>query len=205
MISQENSKSSPLAFKSGSMSGLLIVAIVAAALIRLFLLGKAAFTPAEVELTNSAWQIAQRQPGAGSLAPAYTGLTALLFFLLEPSNFLARLVPALAGISLVALPAFWRDLTGEKRSLVLAIALALDSVFIVFSRAVNPGIIALAALLWAVTFLKHKKAGLAGLSLAIGFLSGSAFWVFLLLAGVFYLLFRLFFDAEKVNQLRELI
>lgn len=205
MISQENFKSSPLAFKSGSMSVLLIVAIVAAALIRLSLLGKAAFTPAEVELTNSAWQIAQRQPGAGSLAPAYTGLTALLFFLLQPSNFLARLVPALAGISLVALPAFWRDFTGEKRGLVLAIALALDSVFIVFSRAVNPGIIALAALLWALTFLKHKKAGLAGLSLAIGFLSGAAFWVFLLLAGVFYLLFRLFFDAEKVNQLRELI
>ena len=155
--------------------------------LRLVTLDSMVYTQNELVLVNQALQVLQKIPAATSTVPVYTGLTGWLFFLFGAGNFLARLLPALAGASLVLLPWAWKDHLGQKAALILSFALAFEPTFLVFSRAIHGGIFAIAGLLWAFTFLKQNKAPLAGFALAVALLSGAAFWSFLLIIGLSWL------------------
>ncbi len=61
-------------------------------------------------------------------------LTALVFFLFGVSEFTARLLPALFGTAIVALPWFLRKELGRAGALFLAIMLSLSPSFLYFSR-----------------------------------------------------------------------
>jgi len=156
--------------------------------LRLSSLGASSFTQSELTLVNQAWKISQGVGESSASVPVYSGLTALLFFIFEASNFLARFLPAILGASLVILPWFWKEELGEKAALILSFGLAIESAFLLFSRTVNGGIFAIAGLLWAMTFFKKGKVGLFGFALAIAFMSGKTFWL-LLVFGVLAIAF----------------
>jgi len=144
----------------------------------------------ELELINQALQISRGMSTTTSAVPAYTGLTGVMFFLLGANNFLARLFPALIGASLILLPALWKEKLGTRTALILSIALALDPTYLLFSRAVNGGIFAIAGVLWSFTCLRKNKPILAGICAALAFLSGQVFWSILIVLVVTWLLIK---------------
>ena len=74
-------------------------------------------------------------------APCSTRLNSILFALLNAGDGLARLVPALAGAALVALPAFWRERIGRIGALGAALLLAISPVAIMTSRTASGEVI----------------------------------------------------------------
>jgi hypothetical protein len=169
-------------------------------LIRIINLKDLVFTQAELGLAHQALQISRRIAESTSTVPAYTGLTSITFFLFETSNFLARLWPAMIGSGLILLPLAWKDKLGQKASLILSFALALDPTMILFSRAINGGIFALVGLVASLSFLKIKKPILAGLSVGIAFLSGPNFWIFSVLIFPLLYLIRREGSLEELNK-----
>jgi hypothetical protein len=169
----------------------LLLAFLIGLTLRLLALNAMVYTQNELVLVNLALQISRRVGVVTSTVPIYTGLTSWLFYLFGPGNFLARLVPAFVGASIVIIPWLWKDQLGRKSSLILSFALALDPTFLLFSRAIHGGIFALVGLAWAITLLKQNKPWLAGISLALAFLSGSAFWSFLFILGLTLLVLML--------------
>ena len=152
--------------------------------IRLSRLDAVPFTAAESELAFNALKIARSQGLATGSNPVYLGLTGFLFFLTGAGDALARLLPALAGASIIWLPYFWRKRFGEKQALFLSAAFAFDPLLIIFSRQIITPIFTLAGLLWLLTAIHLKRPALAGLSLALAWLGGYYFWAILLCAGL---------------------
>ncbi len=168
-----------------------LLALILGLVLRLVSLGVGSFTQSELVLVNQALNVSRGVSESSANVPVYSGLTALLFFIFEASNFLARFLPAIAGASLVILPWFWKEELGEKAALILSFGLAIEPAFLLFSRTVNSGIFAIAGLLWAMTFFKKGKVGLFGFALAIAFLSGQTFWLLLFFGVLAIALLRL--------------
>lgn len=158
--------------------------------LRLWGLGEMRFTLAEAQIAQSAWQMALGDAAGMPGNISYAGLSALLFHLIEPSFFFARLLPVLLGSSLILLPWFWRDELGDKVALVLAFGLAIDPVLLSFSRQIVTPIFVLAGIAWTVIALKHKRPVLAGSMLALAFLGGYSFWLLALVGMAAFLVWR---------------
>lgn len=124
-------------------------------------LGKLPLSPQEAEAALAVWQ--WWQPGGLATAvasPAYFSLTALLSQILGFNDAVMRLVPALFGIGLVALPWFMRQRLGEIGALVMSIFLAVSSLQSVVARTAGGEAIALfALLLTAVAWLRYQDGG----------------------------------------------
>jgi 4-amino-4-deoxy-L-arabinose transferase-like glycosyltransferase len=108
--------------------------------------------------------------------PLYTLFTAGLFTIFGNSNFLARLVPALAGCLLVALPVLLRKDLGRLPALILAYGLALDPALVAISRQAGSVMPAVSFSLMALFFLWKQKWRPAGIFTGLAVLSGTAFW-----------------------------
>ncbi len=158
--------------------------------LRLWGLGEMRFTLAEAQIAQGAWQMALGDASGLSGNMSYAGLSAILFFLYEPSFFFARLMPVLLGSSLILIPWFWRDVLGDKVALVLAVGLAIDPILLSFSRQIVTPIFVLAGLAWSFTALKNKRPVLAGSLLALAFLGGYSFWVLTLVGVAIFLVWR---------------
>lgn len=180
---------------------LLLIAVILGVFVRLLLLDQAKFTESELILSHNALLAARGIAQETSTAPAYTGVTALLFYLFGSGNFIARLWPAIFGASIIAIPWFWKDLIGKKASLILSFLLAMNPIFVTFSRAINPGIFAIGGVLWVLTLIKIKRPYLSAVFLGISFISGAAFWNIVLILGVFYLLARFFVGEEAIEEI----
>jgi len=168
-----------------------LLAFAVGLILRLVLLNTMVYTQNELVLVNQALQISRRMSADTSMVPVYTGLTGWLFFLFGSGNFLARLLPAIVGATLVLLPWAWRDRLGQKTALILSFGLVFEPTYLLFSRAIHGGIFAIAGLLWAFTFLRKDKPLLAGVSLTFAFFSGSSFWNLILVIGLTYLIMRI--------------
>jgi 4-amino-4-deoxy-L-arabinose transferase-like glycosyltransferase len=103
--------------------------------------------------------------------PAYVLLTSPIFSLFGSNEFLARLVPTLFGLALVAIPYFWRDLLGQKAALVLSFALALDPGMVAVSRLASGHMMAISAGLIALTAWRFARPIAAGVFSAIALLA----------------------------------
>lgn len=130
-------------------SALAGIVVIAAALARLFALGSRPLTGPEAARALAALHLVQGQPvDLAPFSPLLTNLNLLVFFLASAGDFWARLVPALFGIALVALPVVrFRHRLGTGGALAASVLVAVSPTFLLFSRAVDP------ALLSAVTSL----------------------------------------------------
>src|SRR3990172_2623625 len=105
------------------IAGLILLLAIGA---RFYRLGAAPLSDFEAERTLQALQVARGEQVALGPGPAYPLLTGTLFSLFDESNFLARLLPALAGSLLVILPLIFVTEIGLVPALVIALGLALD-------------------------------------------------------------------------------
>src|SRR5512146_1542679 len=82
--------------------------------------------------------------------PAYILLTSVLFYLLGAgTNFLARLVPALAGSALSLVPSLFAHRLKPRPTVILAFLLALEPGLVALSRQAGSGILAISFFLLA--------------------------------------------------------
>ena len=140
---------------------LLYAAILLAALgIRFIGLADAPLSPAESATAWPAWLAATQTTVAGAPAPASAllyGLQSLLFWIAGGSDFLARIVPALASTVTVLLPWFWRAWLGRWAALAVALLFAVDPWLTAWGRRADGSALALLLGLLAITAIWHWR------------------------------------------------
>lgn len=109
--------------------------------------------------------------------PLYTLITAGLFLLFEPSNFWARFFPALAGASLVFLPALLNRHFEEKILLPWSLMIALSPGFIGSTRWDGGSVVGMTVALFALTFFMNGNAIKAGIFGGLALLGGEGTWL----------------------------
>ncbi len=138
--------------------GLFALLVLLAAVHRLTNLGHLPLSPQEAESALSVWQ--WWQPGNMTTAiasPAYFSLTSLLTPLAGFSDGVMRLIPALFGVGLVALPWLLRARLGVIGSLVMSLFLAASPLQSVLARMAGGEAMALfALLLTAVAWIRFQ-------------------------------------------------
>ena len=88
--------------------------------LRLIHLGTLPLTASEARLALQALQLTQGEAPVLDPQPGYILLTSVLFGIINTTNFLARLVPALVGSALVFVPHFFKDKIKPRPALILA-------------------------------------------------------------------------------------
>lgn len=155
---------------------LYLLALLLALGLRLIRLGELALTDSEARLALDALSIVKGQHPALSSHVAYTNLTAILFFIFDSSNILARIIPALFGAAIVAVPFLFRDLLKPRVAVILAFLFAIDPAFVALSRQAGSPILAVACSLLAAGFWFRRQPRPAGIFLALALLSGPSLW-----------------------------
>lgn len=155
-------------------------------------LGGLSLNEHEAAAALPAYQLSQDSQAPVGEQPAYTLLTALAFFAVPSSEFLARFWPALFGSALALLPFFWRDLLGRQAAVLLALGLALDPGFVALSRLASGRMLAVAGLLFAASAWRARRPAAAGALAALALLAAPT--VFIGVLGV-AILWAFFIDA----------
>ncbi len=114
--------------------GLYLLFIALGTALRLWGLGQRPLSPEEADLAYRAWRFYQGLGGDPSGSPLLFHTTALSFLLFGPSDYGARLIPALAGSALVGLPYLLRSRLGRIGALLVSALLAFSPSYIFFSR-----------------------------------------------------------------------
>ncbi len=165
--------------------------------LRLFKLGAAPLADSEAVFALQALALSHGQPVTLGAQPAYILLTGLLFAVLRDTNFLARLIPALAGSLLVWLPYYFRRYMASsswlpRAGLVLAFGLAIDPGLVSLSRQAGSPMAALAFSLLALAAFYNGRMLWLGIFSGLALLSGPAFLQGLLVLAITWGLWRLF-------------
>ena len=152
--------------------------------LRLIQLGAMPLTDVEAAPALQALHISQGLKPALSPHPFYILSTSILFFLYGGgTDFLARLIPALAGSLLVFAPLLF-DRIKPRPGLILAFFIALDPGLTSLSRQAASPILAIIFLIFAWGFFSKNKPNLAGIFAAFALLSGPSIWAGLLGLGI---------------------
>jgi len=152
-----------------------IIAFVVAIGVRLLRLGMAPLSNYEASWALQALDVARGVPSVIGPNPGYIFLNGVLFFIIEGSDALARLLPALAGAGLVWVPYLFRRPLGEKAGVIMAFGLALDPGLIALSRLAGSPMMAMGFGLLAAGFWYVRKPLWAGVFGGLALLSGPAF------------------------------
>ena len=153
------------------------LAFLIALFVRLVKLGSLPLSDTEATLAMQALGVAQgTQPILGS-QPAYILLTSVLFYCLGAgTNFLARLIPALAGSALTLVPALFAHHLKSRPSVILAFLLAVEPGLVGLSRQAGGSILALTFTLLAWGLWENRRTAWAGVFAGLALLSGPFFW-----------------------------
>lgn len=127
---------------------------------------------------------------------AYVGLTALPFFLFSSTTFIARLWPAFVGSLVVFIPFLFKRQIGFWPALTGAIALAISPGMVGLSRQIGSPMMAMVFLLMAAGLYFQRRPVPAGISLALGLMSGPGFWSGLLILGFSVMIAELRFEIS---------
>jgi len=140
---------------------LLYAAILLAAIgVRFVGLADAPLAPDESAASWSAWLAATQTTVAGAPVPASAllyGMQSLLFWIAGSSDFLARVVPALASTAMVVLPWFWRAWLGRWVALTVALLFAVDPWLTAWGRRADGSALAILLGLLAITAIWHWR------------------------------------------------
>ena len=131
-----------------------------AAGLRLFALGSAPLSAAEAQSAVAAWHIARGEATDLVYGPTPLYSTAAVFFLLGANDLAARLLPALAGLWVVAWPYFVREQLGRPAALGTTLLLATSPSLVLASRSASGEMVALGlALLATLAWLRFRRGG----------------------------------------------
>ena len=154
---------------------------------RLIQLGATPLTDSEASLALQALQVAQGERPLLGPQPGYILLTSVLFAIIEATNFMARLVPALAGSILVFVPALLRGKLKPRPALILAFLFAIDPGLVALSRTAGGTILAVTFTLFAWGLWNQRRLVPAGIFAGLALLSGPSLWMGLLVLGLTWL------------------
>ncbi len=171
--------------------GLLLLVVGAAAIMRLATLAQLPLSPSEAENGLAVWQF--WQPGGVPTAvntPLYFTLTTLLSQLVGLSDATVRLVPALAGVALVASPVLFRRWLGNAGMLISSLLLAISPLATLTARTANgDALTMLAAMGLAAGWLNWQATGekrwqtVTAVSLGLGLATSPLFYTALVTVG----------------------
>lgn len=182
-------------------------AILLAGLVRFLNLGAAPLNETEARLALDARQIAQGATEIGIFNPApyplYILVTSLLFSLFESTNFLARLLPALAGMGLLLVPILLRNRVEKPAALLLTFGLAIDPGLVAASRLASGPMLALVFGLLILIAWQQNHPRWAGFLGALFLLSGPPAFQGILIALVTGGLLWLFMRPVKIFDLQD--
>ncbi len=169
-----------------------------AAFVRFYALGRWPLLDEEARQALAVWRFLQGQGAGASVAPLLFDGTLLGFFAFGASDAVARLLPALLGTALVALPLALRRQLGCWGALAAAFILAFSPTLVYYSRTLAgpvPALAGIAAVLWALELAGRRRwtaaKAVGGVGLAIALTSSPWAYTFLLAAGIFWGLGRL--------------
>src|SRR5215204_4024185 len=152
---------------------------------RLIQLGASPLTDSEGALAMQALRVSLGQNPLLGPEPIYVLLTSVLFAVIESTNFLARLVPALAGSVLVFAPFFFREKLKPRPALILAFLFAIDPGLVSLSRLAGGTILAVTFTLFAAGMWTYGRRLIpAGIFAGFALLSGTSLWAGLLTIGL---------------------
>jgi hypothetical protein len=171
------------------------LAFTLALLLRMVQLGAAPLTDSEAGWALQALHLAHGVDGILGAQPAYILLTSQLFSIFGDSNFLARLLPALAGSLIVWLPFLLRGWMGDspwlhRAGLVMAFGLALDPGLVSLSRQAGSLMPALAFTLLSLACLFYHRMIWGGIFAGLALLSGPAFLQGTLILGLSWVIWH---------------
>jgi hypothetical protein len=156
------------------------LAFLTAIAFRFVELGAAALPDSEARLALQALH-----PGAVlAPQPAYILFTSIFFAVIKSTNFMARVVPALAGSVMIFTPYFFREKIKPRAALILAFLLAFDPGLTALSRQANGTILAVTFLLFAWGMWTNRRLTATGIFLGLALLSGPSIWSGLLTIGL---------------------
>jgi hypothetical protein len=164
------------------------LAFLIAVALRFIQLGAAPLTDPEATLALQALHLAKGQSEILAPQPFYILFTSLCFLVIESTNFMARVIPALVGSTLVFAPYFFGQKIGARPALILAFLFAIDPGLVALSRQANGTILAVTFLLFAWGLWINRRETLAGIFLGLALLSGPSVWsgvLILLLTSIF--------------------
>jgi uncharacterized protein (TIGR03663 family) len=157
---------------------------IAALILRLMRLDTLALDVGEATRAYDAWIHFRGQPPVTGPVPNVEAFPLLLeglaFFLFGATDVVARLVPAFAGLAIVALPLALRRWLGAPAALGLGALAAISPTLVYASRVVSPEIVVAALSLAAVVCLvrlgeRAPATHPRGLAVALGVVAGAAF------------------------------
>jgi hypothetical protein len=155
---------------------LYFLAFLLALVCRLMLLGQVPLGDAEAANALQALSISLGKGVTIASAPGYAVLTGSLFSILTSTEFLARLLPALAGSLLVFVPLLFRRYLDKRVAIILAFALALDGGLVALSRIASGDSFAVTFLLLAIGLFLNGNQILAGVCGGLALLGGPMLW-----------------------------
>jgi hypothetical protein len=164
--------------------------------LRLFKLGTAPLADGEAGLALQALGLTHAGSITAAYQPGYILLTSLLFSIFKDTNFLARLLPALAGSLIVWLPFYFRRWTADsswlhRAGLVLAFGLAIDPGLVSLSRQAGSPMLAVTFTLFTLAAFYNRRMVWVGIFAGLAVLSGPAFLQGLLVLLIVWGLIRL--------------
>ncbi len=175
--------------------GLYLLLMLIAAALRFIALGSQPLAEGEARLALDAWRF--YSGGAASIrghSPLLFNGNVLLYLLFGANDYVARLVPALAGSLMVGLPYLLRSHLGRRGALISAAILAFSPSFVFFSRQLGGDIIvsacALVLLAGVFGYMEQRRVShlyLVAGALAISLMAGGAGYTLLLTLGAFFL------------------
>ncbi len=184
--------------------------------LRFIQLGLVPLTDTEATLALQALAIARGENPLLGAQPGYILLTSIPFYLFENSNFLARLIPALAGSLLVFAPYFFSPLSplspfgGEnspfplrgkaRMGVIAAFLLAAAPGLVAVSRQANGTMLAVTFGIFAWAMWRNKRPKLTGIFAGIALLGGASVWMGLLIASLTWALAQNLVPAEDVEE-----
>ena len=144
---------------------------------RLIQLGATPLTDSEASLALQSLRIAEGTRPLLGPQPAYILLTGALFTVIEATNFMARLLPALAGSALVFVPILFQETLKPRPALILAFLFAIDPGLVALSRQAGGTILAVTFGLLAWGLWTRRRLLPAGIAAGLALLSGSSLWM----------------------------
>jgi hypothetical protein len=170
--------------RTTNRSWLYWLAFLIAIAFRFIQLGAAPLTDSEARLALQAFHITQGQTQLLAPQSAYILFTSIFFAVIENTNFMARIVPALAGSALIFAPYFFRQKIGSRPALILAFLFAIDPGLVALSRQSGGTILAVTFLLFAWGMWMNRRVASAGIFLGLALLSGPSIWSGFLMLGL---------------------
>lgn len=157
--------------------------VSASVVLRFTSLGTTALTENEARLALGAYNLSNGNLSDVIPGATYQNITAVLFFLFGNTNFLARLLSAIAGGFIVLSPFLFSKSLGFDRALIFSFLLAISPTLFVLSRQVNSFVVTIGLFILLLWAFMSRRVFLTGLLLGIGIFCGEEFWLFALFIG----------------------